>query len=429
MEAEDITEYSVADFFCKYTYQYLYIQKNGKIISVLTKDDVPHLKNGLPSLYRSHVVQMSATHEYYDVETVFRKTLGLNRLAILDNNMHLICEYDNGSLPEKARNILKNEMALRYTEFFESDLRTLFLKRKWSSALILGDKEIYREFRKKFFWIKTECSQDYKNVECDVIFNFRYHNKLMHYFCQDRRIVSLHNIMEKIAFERMIQYLTEKNISYFLLRAPVYDRLSCLSPMEENNREHPCSQYELIENDSYMLEFLPDSADLHFLRNSSYLESYAEDNGWIFVQHDNTSYSHSVCGGIRKTVPDIADEKSAVHIYGSCLVYGMFVQDKDTIASLLQKKETCQQRKIYNHGGLLGRNLLNMCMHILSTELHSNNTVILIDIFESVQNDADYQIIDTNAWFNHHKPKNQVWFLDFPLHCNQKANQLTAIPF
>lgn len=423
---EKLSVLVAAEFFCQNAYRYLYVIRDNKVVSILKKEDVSFIESGIPELDAGRYFVSDDIVSDAHVRKQFSRRPFINRLAVIDSNQRLIGEFNDGSLPDKARNIQKNMMALRYVPLFEEALKRVFFENGWKSALVLSDEAVFDEFRKCLPWIKCERSDKYIQTNHSVIFNFLFHNKLNHYFCSDSRIKELSKIVEKVAFIKLNEYLKSSGINYLLLRAPVYECLDCLSQFETDHRKNGNSQRELIDSDEYMEQFADTSSLICDIRAGNHLGSHIEDNGWIFVQTAAVNDMISVCDGRRKTLPELDIYQNTVHIFGTCLVYGFMTANSDTIPSLLQKKDTYREIRFVNHGALLGRNLLNMIVDILSTELRNGDAVVLIDIFEDYPDDAEYGIIDTNNFFNENKPKNETWFLDFPLHCNSKANQLIA---
>lgn len=423
---EEISEIKAAEFFCKYAYKYLYVTKADTVVSILKKEDVPGLDIRLPELDTEKYIVSDIMVSEKRIHEEFLCRPYVNRLAVLNSNGKLIGEFNDGSLPDRARNIRKNILALRYAVLFTHELKRIFAENHWESVLVISDQTVYESFRNAFSWVRSERSDRYIQTNHDVIFNFCYLDKLMHYFCNDSRINEISKTVEKAAFRTMIDYLDKSGIEYLLLRAPEYYKLSCLSELEKENKYKQLSQHELIFSDEYMSQFSDSGKFINFLRKGGQFDSYVEDNGWIIVHNDSSNKYFNVKDGRRQTLPEIREYRSSIYIYGACLVYGFFSEDSKTICSLLQQKDICNNIRVVNHGTLLGRDLLNMVMDILSTEYKSGDKIILIDIFENYTHNSELGIIDTTDVFNEYKPDTETWFLDFPLHCNSKANQLIA---
>ena len=122
------------------------------------------LKDGLPSIERYEVLTSDKEISLSQAEKIFRERPYLNRLAVLDYEHNLICEFDNNSLPPKASNIVKNEMALRYVSLFENEIRAYFDEKGWKTVLVLGSKDIYIDFRREFFWLNVRQAEDYAMI-------------------------------------------------------------------------------------------------------------------------------------------------------------------------------------------------------------------------------------------------------------------------
>ena len=197
---EEISEIKAAEFFCKYAYKYLYVTKADTVVSIIKKEDVPGLDIRLPELDTEKYIVSDIMVSEKRIHEEFLCRPYVNRLAVLNSNGKLIGEFNDGSLPDRARNIRKNILALRYAVLFTHELKRIFAENHWESVLVISDQIVYESFKNAFSWVRSERSDRYIQTNHDVIFNFCYLDKLMHYFCNDSRINEISKTVEKAAF-------------------------------------------------------------------------------------------------------------------------------------------------------------------------------------------------------------------------------------
>ena len=430
MQKNQLSDKAAMAFFCQKPYHYLYIMDGSIVVSVLKKDDVP-LGEKLPPLRRDHV--WIATEETDDeaIQGAFQQNAGVNRLAVLSPKKELLSEFDDMSQPNEARNILKNKMAIRYAPAFLPQLESLFADSGWNRVLFIGDLETYYEFSFLVSFRHIDHAATYLPdvaSQYDIIFNFRYPVRYKKWCCPNDKIVEFYKVIERIAFKEMLSYCRERSIHFYLLRNPIFERLTCLSTEEKHVRDKKVTAKALLKNAAYIEKFSITQRNLRYLQTGNYRQSYAVDNGFIYEQSDIDTPCLTVKRGRRLTVGKFSNPTSTIYLFGTCITFGLYTTDTDTISSILQNAPYCLKNRInvQNNGALLGRNLLNICIDVLNTSLRDGDTVVVMDIFEDYPEDSAYGIIDTNDWFNQFKPLNEIWFLDFPLHCNVRANRMLA---
>ncbi len=121
-----------------------------------------------------------------------------------------------------------------------------------------------------------------------------------------------------------------------------------------------------------------------------------------------------------------------IDMYGHCIAFGVYVEDKYTIASVLQKEinQSCLYTFNVNNWGISGVSIMEMfaCMQ---NKVHRENDIIIflvgveeIDFFKRL--DKNITIIELSDCFNAAYQELGLFFMDRPIHCNYKANQLIA---
>jgi [citrate (pro-3S)-lyase] ligase len=108
---------------------------------------------------------------------------------------------------------------------------------------------------------------------------------------------------------------------------------------------------ELIEKDSLLAKYFPDSGDRRTVVEPP--PSYRDIFGVRKFYDYNTKYVNCE-GGIRKTAYTPNTFKRAVYIVGDCLIFGHGASDSGTVASFLQKElnEKCPEEgfAVFNYG-------------------------------------------------------------------------------
>lgn len=151
------------------------------------------------------------------------------------------------------------------------------------------------------------------------------------------------------------------------------------------------------------------------------------------IQYDDKyGKFQNIVNGYRITLNKKWDQyKNDLDIYGPCIVFGLFVEDKNTIPSILQLllNESKLSHFNVNNYGIHGSNIKNMVNLMCNKEHKQGDTVVfIIDnedswFFRSLKCNLD--IVDLSEAFNH-TPEIGRFFIDIPVHCNFKANQLIA---
>ena len=153
------------------------------------------------------------------------------------------------------------------------------------------------------------------------------------------------------------------------------------------------------------------------------------DNGFFYTQEDCYSDEINVFDGVRITPCSQGNDNGVcLNFYGPCTTFGIMVPDDETVTACLQKRFNSEGISAFcvNYGGLHGNNVLNSIISALNTPVKPGDYLIFLDVLNHYDAETYPNLIDTNEWYNKKKSKNDVYFFDFPGHCNYKANLIMA---
>lgn len=140
---------------------------------------------------------------------------------------------------------------------------------------------------------------------------------------------------------------------------------------------------------------------------------------------DYKSQYYNVTNGERHTEGQPKNYDRTIYFFGPCLIYGYYVEDKYTIASLLQKRlnELGYRIKVVNCGSSIYyiKNYTEEA-RILSTPFKKGDCIVLYFFHRDIVGINSVDLLDTLQEHN----VNPTWFTNWLEHCNHKVNSLYA---
>lgn len=136
----------------------------------------------------------------------------------------------------------------------------------------------------------------------------------------------------------------------------------------------------------------------------------------------------NVVDGERVTLGQPQDYQRTIYFFGPCNIFGIFVEDKNTLASLLQKKLNDTKYKIrvvncgsIHYGGIGGGVELELA-RIISTQLRKGDIVVIYIRSTRYLGIKELDLINILE----KKEIDEKWMTNGPYHCNHKINALYA---
>lgn len=142
----------------------------------------------------------------------------------------------------------------------------------------------------------------------------------------------------------------------------------------------------------------------------------------IVVNCDISSPYINIENGIRRTCYQPKEYCNTIYIIGPCFALCQYVQDSDTIPSLLAKRltEDGYAYRVINLGMLASFNAYE-----LARLLYFKNGDIVIHLLGEPVTKKEMDILDTSSAFDA-IPDREDMFLDWPSHCGKKGNEVYA---
>lgn len=133
---------------------------------------------------------------------------------------------------------------------------------------------------------------------------------------------------------------------------------------------------------------------------------------------------YNVINGERYTVGQPEKYQKTIYLVGPCSIYGHYVEDKNTIASLLQKQinDTQQRIRVVNCGSVYRGKTDLVLARIKEMPLRKGDCVV---IYVDNKNFSDISELNLMAVLEKHNVSAD-WILNVPIHCNHKVNALFA---
>lgn len=186
----------------------------------------------------------------------------------------------------------------------------------------------------------------------------------------------------------------------------------------------------VVEDFNYIL---PKCAYKEFF-DDLYSEGYADeimqmpimtetDGGKLRLKDSHSQY-YNVTNGERLTVDQPKNFDRSIYFVGPCYIYGHFVEDKNTIESILQKR-LCEEGnavRCVNYGAV-GMYLGYNCLPRIAAIPLREGDIVVIDRPPCGIEGVKY--LDVTSIMEKHDV-NLAWMTDNPLHCNHKINELYA---
>ena len=176
--------------------------------------------------------------------------------------------------------------------------------------------------------------------------------------------------------------------------------------------------YELIQ------EVLGQNFNLEFIRNIMNPPNIIYYHGMYTLGNMNTKYC-TCCNGYRYTTGSTINADNNIYMYGPCLIFGQFVDDNHTIASLLQRiiNNSSYNYSIKNYG-IPSLKFQEQIRRINNMTYKENDIIMLfllpseIEYLQSIGNIEYKELIEPFK-----DKKLGRYFLGNPIHCNADANE------
>lgn len=172
-------------------------------------------------------------------------------------------------------------------------------------------------------------------------------------------------------------------------------------------------------------DFFDDMRDEKYVDSIMQLRFPVENKDGQVILRDYCSPLYNVTDGERCTIAQPEKYKKTIYFIGPCFIYGRYVEDKNTIESLLQKKinEDGYEIKVVNCGcPVYSYNIEFVRARLMDLSIKKGD-IIVVYLFE--RDCKEIPKLDLNIILEKYNAS-EKWMVDQPTHCNHKINALYA---
>ncbi len=232
-----------------------------------------------------------------------------------------------------------------------------------------------------------------------------------HYFANKQRISFFNNLCYNDV--KILGLVFEKSEYYEELLKKTKERY--LSFGKKPFNQWPQSAYEEFFDDLYSEDYVDQILNIPF---------DCEYTAAVWKLKDYQSRYYNVTNGERYTDDQPEIFERSIYFFGPCYIYGLCVEDKNTVESYLQRRycnngEAVRVVNCGSYGMHIGYEYFS---RIVVTQLKKGD-IVVISQPQIVMDDIDY--LDLNSVLE----KNHVgaeWLINESRHCNHKVNELYA---
>lgn len=205
----------------------------------------------------------------------------------------------------------------------------------------------------------------------------------------------------------------EMSVYYRQLLKKIEERFVAAGKLPCN--ELPESMYE---------EFFVDLYSKEYAEAIMNMPIECENNGGVYYLKDCRGQYENVIAGERYTANQPKQYTKSIYFYGPCYIYGHYVEDKNTIESIVQKKilDVNKGVRVVNCGSLSASGKYGYLSRIAATELKKGDMIVVDQPPKGIDG-VFYLDLNQILEDNHVKAE---WLVDNSFHCNHKVNYLYA---
>lgn len=412
----------------------VYCERNGRLYGMITMGDIAKAyRNGRKEVDINTNFTRLADREYARARKIFHARAVINVLPIVDDAGIITGDYLrwNDIALNKCMSGTRGDIDII------REKKIAFIK---PCAMFQDKVEAYDQYYARL----SECGAILIGISCNEL--LKYVDKTEYFLTVDEadkravetlyclilhrndlsgRIVTYHNYYNVVLRTKILRQIQKSGIyvlnllfadnnNYKRLRRNIWKKFADVG-VKVSEIMHP-SMYEAFFHNLAEEDYMDDIFQMNF--------SVTNKNGLSMLKNCSQPY-YNVSDGERKTVGQPQEYNKTIYFVGPCFIYGQYVEDKNTIESLLQKKirNTGYDIRVVNCGSLgYSQNFESMWARILGIDMKKGDILVIYfqsTIFPKMDNLNLCRILKRNA-------VKADWMVDVPSHCNHKVNELYA---
>lgn len=365
------------------------------IETIVEKEDIPNIN--LQELFTGHP----------SCEAIPVMNKGIMTGAFFKNYSEELMAYDR----------LINKIALNALQYFKGEATDYLLTKNINKISFIGpeeDRDILKQTLKDIITILPKGDYTGKLI-IDTIHSKSYRGRRNK---STNATYSLEELLTLILIPIVKNYCKEHDVTLHIYEGPLPEKL------------HSATLHGLIKGDTRKIDEAlgDDMICKHFSVGNSKILSYLRDenNGPLRDNYVTTNGLHLLMG-IANRGKNVSPG-NCIHLYGSCLTYGMCVPAEFTVSAIMKSTVEAIGYEVINHGVKNGHSLMNDFLYLLNTPFTANDHVVIINAFSQKVSDSlkeHFQIQELSDILNQ-KDDSPWYYLDNTFHLNHIANQIIA---
>lgn len=354
---------------------------------------------------------------YVNLQKLFSDHPSCESIPVMSNGILIGAFIKNYPEELTAYDRLMNKIALNALHYFKNELRTFLREKSISDISFIGTEEdrMFLEETLKESTIVLPQGDLSGKLTIDTIHSKSYRERLIN---DITRIYSLEELVTILLIPIVKNYCKERGVKLHIYEGPLLEKLN--SPaLHGLMKRNTCTLEDAIEDNLICKQFSAGNNILHsFLKDAG--------NGPLRDNYVITNGLHLLMG-IANRGREVSSDCS-IHLYGSCLTYGMCVPEELSICAIMKHKLRAMGYEVINHGVKNGHSLLNDLLYLLNTPMKSNDHAVIINAYSSkvsVCLRANLRVTELSDVLNKYNDS-QWYFLDNTFHVNHIANHLIA---
>lgn len=417
----------------------IYCEYNDKLYGVLTMIDINRacdVSEKYVSINTNFIFINS--HEYTKVQKIFAERKNIHSVPVLDENGILKGDWSRW-----------NSLWIDYRKF-KACQQSVNVQINSKIAFVYHDNDIYKNKRRIFeaYYNKLiSCGMNVMKITCDQVskcadviewvltIDEDESEALSTLYCSilDKRVIgkkiqSINNLNILITEKLVEQYLQKiyENSVYVLNLKFEEDEYS--KKLQENINKKFAAIGEKVSNKIKPVmyqDFFDDLGDETYIKDIMKLKFPVVCRNGQVILKDYNSPLYNVIGGERLTVSQPEKYLRTVYFIGPCFIYGHYVEDSNTIESILQQKinSAGYNIKVVNYGSpIYSYHIEFVLARIMETQIKKGDIIIVYLLGKEC---AGIKELNLNKILMEHDI-NINWIIDHPVHCNHKINNLYA---
>ncbi len=422
----------------------IYCESEGKLVGIISTGDIWRActeNKNVVSVNREFVYV--CVGEYMKAKAAFKENAYINAIPVVTKDQILagdytrwddlqVCEYlmeiDNGwclsNLIKKEKIVLVRPGGVFIDRMSVFEKMQDYLKLQKVLFKCIKHSEVYHYLKMDYIILFVDeneiraCKTVQRIVfeeQCEENQNFRTYKSFfnLEFDFSDENCSIYLNKLQKEGI-KVIGLVFEDSPFYKRLSGEMKERFVEIG--EAPNDKWPQKIYEDFFDDLYTEEY----AD-----QITHLPLVLENHGGVRSLKDCRSKYYNVINGERYTVNQPNQYKKSIYFFGPCYIAGFWVEDKNTIESILQE-HICREgieAKVINCGTIQPVPIAYMYLPRLAVTQLKKGDIIVVD--QPPQGIEGVYYLDLNCVLEKYHVGKE-WMLEKVCHCNHRINRLYA---